>query len=268
MSSLANVDQIKLIFEDQLDRKEISLPLLPEVAASVIQLSSSEDVDAKQLADLIQSDMSLAGHVMRVANSPIYKPVTPFVSLQQAIARLGIVTISEIALATSLSGDLFVAPGYEKLARSLWRQSLLSSAWSKQIARMRRSNVEASFLAGLLCQMGKPVVLQAIADFGVEQTLMREMIDEYYVRAGALLAALWRLPVAVTEVIIHHQHEDPENPDRDITLNVQAAIVISELGPDGLSEQMLASLNFYPEDIVTLNDSAETIQEWVATLGG
>ncbi len=268
MSSLANQDQIRLIFEDQLDRKEISLPLLPEVAANVIQLSTSEDVDAKQLADLIQGDMSLAGHVMRVANSPIYKPITPFVSLQQAIARLGIVTIGEIALATSLNSDLFEAPGYEKLVRRLWRQSLLCSAWSKQIARMRKSNVEASFLAGLLCQMGKPVVIQAVADFGMEEQHLLEIVDDYYVRAGALLAALWSLPAPVSEVIIHHQHDDPLNTYRDITLNVQAAIIITEAGPSGLNEQTLSHLNFYPEDIATLEDSAESIQAWATTLGG
>ncbi|MGK0339106.1 MAG: HD-like signal output (HDOD) protein, partial [Candidatus Azotimanducaceae bacterium] len=89
MLSLAKDDQIRLIFEDQLDRNEITLPVLPEVAATVIQLSTSEDVDAQQLANLIQGDMSLAGHVMRVANSALYRPVTPFVSLQQAITRLG-----------------------------------------------------------------------------------------------------------------------------------------------------------------------------------
>ena len=49
MSSLAKDDQIRLIFEDQLDRREITLPLLPEVAANVISLSTSEEVDAQQL---------------------------------------------------------------------------------------------------------------------------------------------------------------------------------------------------------------------------
>lgn len=268
MSSLAQDDQVRLIFEDQLDRKEISLPLLPEVAANVIQLSTSEEVDAKQLADLIQSDMSLAGHVMRVANSPIYKPVMPFVSLQQAITRLGIVTIGEIALATSLNSDLFEAPGYEKLVRALWRKSLLCSAWSKQVARMRKSNVEASFLAGLLCQMGKPIVIQAIADFGLDEVKLIEMVNDYYVRAGALLAALWQLPGSVSEVIIHHQHEEPDNTEQEITLNVQAAIVLSELGPSGLSDQMLSNLNFYPEDVATLNKHVDAIHKWVATLGG
>lgn len=268
MSSLAQDDQIRVIFEDQLDRNEITLPVLPEVAANVIQLSTSEDVDAQQLANLIQGDMSLAGHVMRVANSPIYRPVTPFVSLQQAITRLGIVSIGEIALATSINGDLFEAPGYNKLLRRLWRQSLLCSAWSKRVARMRRTNVETSFLAGILCEMGKPVVIQAVADFGMDEVSLMEFVEDYYVRAGALLAGLWKLPTAVSEVIIHHQHDDPDNAQRDVTLNVQAARHIAKFGVNDFPANMLTQLNFYPDDVAKLEAEVPAIQGWVETIGG
>tara|TARA_R110002073_G_scaffold25378_26_gene84275 strand:- start:1178 stop:1984 length:807 start_codon:yes stop_codon:yes gene_type:complete len=268
MSSLAKDDQIRLIFEDQLDRREITLPLLPEVAANVISLSTSEEVDAQQLANLIQGDMALAGHVMRVANSPIYRPVTPFVSLQQAITRLGIVTIGEIALATSLNSDLFEAPGYKNLLRHLWRQSLFCAAWSRQIAKMRRTNVETSFLAGMLCDMGKPIVIQAVADFAMDEPSLIDFAEGYYVRAGALLAALWQLPPAVSEVIIHHQHDEPDNVHREITLNVQAARQICTQGLEGLSEDLLLRLNFYPEDVESLRQATDSIQDWVETIGG
>lgn len=268
MSSLAKDDQIRLIFEDQLDRREITLPILPEVAANVITLASSPDSDASQLANQIQGDMSLAGHVMRIANSAVYRPVTPFVSLQQAITRLGIVTIGEIALATSLNTDIFEAPGYEATLRQLWRQSLTCSAWSKEIARMRRTNVEESFLAGLLCQMGKPVVIQALAEFGLPEDRLAYFVDQYYVRAGALLAAMWSLPAAVGDVIIHHGHEDSECGKPELLANVQAALVISESGFDELPDGLIAKLNFYPEDLEQLKERQEAVIEWVTALGG
>ena len=268
MPSLAKDDQIRLIFEDQLDRREITLPILPEVAASVITLASSEGSDASQLAKQIQGDMTLAGHVMKVANSAVYRPVTPFVSLQQAITRLGIITIGEIALATSLNTDIFEAPGYEETLRDLWRQSLGCSAWSKETARLRRTNVEESFLAGLLCQMGKPVVILALAEFGLAEDRMRMFVEQYYVRAGALLAAMWSLPATVGDVIIHHGHDDSECSKPDLLANVQAALVIAETGPDSLSDGLLAKLNFYPEDIERLQERVPLVDEWVSTLGG
>ncbi|MFN3238490.1 MAG: HDOD domain-containing protein [Pseudomonadales bacterium] len=267
MSSLAQDDQVKLIFEDQLDRREITLPILPDVAANVITLTSSEDSDASELANLIQADMAMAGHVMRVANSPMYRPATAFVSLQQAITRLGINTIGEIALATSLNADIFVAPGYEPLLRQYWQRALQCSAWAKEIARMRRTNVEESFLGGLLCQMGKPVVVQALADFGLSEERLLPMVDHYYVRAGALLAAMWSLPTAVNDVIIHHQHADSNCANRGLLVNVQAALEIAEHGPTELSEGTMRRLNFYPEDLEFLAQKTEQVDEWAATLG-
>ena len=268
MSSLAKDDQIRLIFEDQLDRREVTLPILPEVAANVITLASDENSDASQLSQQIQGDMALAGHVMRIANSAVYRPATPFVSLQQAITRLGIVTIGEIALATSLNADLFEAPGYEKTLRELWNKSLSCSAWAKEIARIRRNNVEESFLAGLLCQMGKPVVIQALAEFGLPEERLFVLVEDYYVRAGALLAAMWSLPSSVGEVIIHHGHEDSTCTKPELLVNVQAGLIIAHTGLQSIPEPLLAKLNFYPEDIERLQDRAAAVEEWVSALGG
>jgi HD-like signal output (HDOD) protein len=75
---------------------------------------------------------------------------------------------------------------------------------------MRRTNVEESFLAGLLCQMGKPVVIQALAEFGLSEERLFPLVDQYYVRAAALLVAMWSLPSSVGDVIIHHGREDSD----------------------------------------------------------
>ena len=234
----------------------------------MIRLASSDDSDASQLSQQIQGDMALAGHVMRIANSPVYRPATPFVSLQQAITRLGIVTIGEIALATSLNTDIFEAPGYEKTLRALWNRSLTCSAWAKEVSRIRRTNVEESFLAGLLCQMGKPVVIQALAEFGLPEERLFPLVEQYYVRAGALLAAMWSLPASVGDVIIHHGHEDSNCTKPELLVNVQAALVIADSGLRGIPEPLLAKLNFYPEDIERLEERSESVSQWVEALGG
>jgi len=268
MTSLARTEQVRTIFEDHLDLREIKLPMLPKVAAMVIQLTTDDDVDARQLAKLIQSDQALAGHVMRIANSPLYRPVSAFVSLQQAIARLGISAIGEIALSTSLNADLFVAPGQAKLLAQLWRESLICSAWAREIARMRRTNVESSFLAGLLCQIGKPVVVQGIAEFDLDDESMLQFIDRYHIRAGALLANVWQLPEVVGHVIIHHPEDDYEGEHEDVVLNVQAGLGL--LDPGGLADlcpRIQEKLNFYPEDIEFLEAKCPVVEAWVDTVG-
>ncbi len=267
MSNLAQQDQVRVIFEEQLECREIQLPLLPKVAAMVIQLTTDDDADAQQLAKLIQSDQALAGHVMRIANSPIYRPVSAFVSLQQAIARLGIVTIGEIAMATSLNSDLFSAPGSEALLKVLWHKSLTCSAWARELARMRRTNVESSFLAGLLCTIGKPVVVQGIDDFQLDKATANEFIEQYYVRAGALLAQSWKLPEVVGQVIINHPEPDYTGKFEEEVTIVQASLYLTEEPDiDAFLDKMKEKLNFYPEDIELLEEKRAVVDAWVETM--
>ena len=53
---------------------ELELPILPEAAASVLEACRDEDKGPRQVADTLQRDPALAGHVLRVANSAAYAP--------------------------------------------------------------------------------------------------------------------------------------------------------------------------------------------------
>ncbi len=86
---------------------KIELPLLPTVATEVLSSSLDEHSDAARLAGLIQQDQSLATHVIRVVNSPAFRGAIEVVALQQAIARLGMERIREIALSASLKSCVF-----------------------------------------------------------------------------------------------------------------------------------------------------------------
>jgi HD-like signal output (HDOD) protein len=273
-------------FEAALANGELHLPLLPRVSSMVIQLSTDEDANAQQLAQLIQGDPALAGHVLRLANSPVYRAATPFVSLQQAIARLGMSNICEIALATSLNASLFKVPGYEDLLQQYWRESLLVSAWAREIARMRTTNVEASFLAGLLCCIGRPVVLQGVCELALKPESMETFVADYYVRAGLSICKSWALPEVVSTTIDYHQTPGYSGVDREAVLNVQAALAIvntavdegadegsidkagQKTGPEALSTDMLAQLNFYPEDVQTLIEKSAVVDSWLEAVGG
>ena len=165
ITDLSSEAQSVASFLDSLTESQIVVPLLPDVANRVVLLSSDPDSDAAQLAKLIQSDQALAGHVMRIANSAAYTPNASMVSLQQAVARLGMHLISEIALAASLNTKLFKAPPYEKRISEIWTHALCTGLWGKEVARISKKNVEAAFLCGLLHSIGCPVILQTIYEY-------------------------------------------------------------------------------------------------------
>jgi HD-like signal output (HDOD) protein len=206
-------DVLRRRVADRLGTGTITLPLLPQVASQVLALTSQPNVDALQLSSLIHRDPALAGQVLRIANSPAYMPSMPIVSLQQAVARLGMETVTEIVLAASLQSGTFKVPGYEAALKRLWRHGLGSGLFAKEIARLLRSNVESAFLCGLLHAVGKPALLQVVADAQRDRNhergtrgplsdeVLRELLAEFHTGVGLRIATSWALPQAVVNAI-------------------------------------------------------------------
>ena len=53
--------QVAALLAAQIERKEIDVPMLPEVANKALTLTQDPDSTATAMANLIQSDQSLAG---------------------------------------------------------------------------------------------------------------------------------------------------------------------------------------------------------------
>jgi putative nucleotidyltransferase with HDIG domain len=162
------------------------------------------------LAALLHRDQTLAGHVVRVANSPAYLPCLPILSLQQAISRLGITAVSEISFAVALQGRMFDVAGYENDLRQMWAHAIGTAAAAKEIARLHRSNGEGAFLCGLLHDIGKPVLLQMLVDLRqatgltVAPAAVNAILEAYHTQVGGRIADAWALPPHVTASIVYH----------------------------------------------------------------
>ncbi|HTV97033.1 MAG TPA: HDOD domain-containing protein [Steroidobacteraceae bacterium] len=177
-----------------------TLAPLPRVCAQLAELTAQPVIDAAQLSKLIQSDPSLAGEIMRVANSPALRARAPIVSLQQAVSWLGIAEVRNIGMAVMLRGEVFVAPGHQPESEELWREAWLSGLWSKEIARERRKHVETAFLAALMHRTGAALALKILSRFEAEQRTVMDartfsaLVVEFEPAFGRLLMSSWRLP--------------------------------------------------------------------------
>ena len=110
----SNSDQVERLLNAAVATDALELPPPPQIAAEIMRLTRGEvagdvgaDASAAQLAQLIQRDLSLAGQVMRVANSALYARRTPVVTLPQAIAWLGIREIRNISFAVAIHGQVY-----------------------------------------------------------------------------------------------------------------------------------------------------------------
>jgi len=260
--------------EEVLADGSLELPLLPGVASELLGLSADAATDAPRLAALLHRDPALAANVLRVANSPAYLPRVPIVSLQQAITRLGFRNLRDIAVASCLQAGVFRAPGREAQVRAIWRHSLASAAFGREIARSLRRNVESAFLCGLLHEVGKPLVLQTLLRLAAERgatpddDALEAALDAYHVRAGILLAERWSLPSAVARAIAEYRLEGREGePAAESAIVALADLLATHLlAPDRISAEELVAhpsrdlLNLYPEDLDRILEHRDRVE--------
>ncbi len=271
-------EQVQLIEESLkqlINRGGIEVPMLPEVANKALLLAQSTDSDASEMAQLIQSDQSLAGHVMRIANSAAYTPLSNLVSLQQAIARLGMATISEIALTAAIGAKMFNTPGYEDYVSGVWQHALATSLWSKEVARQCRSNVEVAFLAGLLHSIGRPAVLQTILDLAKQEHIelsdadVHQLENTYCYQVSKAVVNRWKMPTLVIEAI--DSYTDSRS---SLAIENHAAQIIAGskfannmLAPENFDREVLLglpvfeTLNLYQDEVEELLTKTDSVAQ-------
>jgi putative nucleotidyltransferase with HDIG domain len=276
-------EQARQIVGKLLGSGAFELPLLPQVSQQVVALCNSADVDSRRLAEVVHRDQALAANLLRLANSAAFGGKVAIVSLQQAISRLGLVRIGEIALLVAAQAGVFQVKEHQAVARGLWRHSLVTALFAREIARQRRRNVEGGFLCGLLHDAGKAVILAALGKQGgdvVKKLLPDELLallDGEHCRAGALLAQSWRLPETVAQAIAHHHAPEQAGPHFEAAAMVALADQLAHatcsdggpgVRPEDLSgSPLLPRLDLYPDDLQALLAQRDEIRRLADEVG-
>ena len=273
------LEAIRSAVSSHLDDETLELPLLPAVAGRVLSLARSQDTRAAELAGVIHSDQSLVSHVLKVGNSAAYGWNSQIVSLHQAVARLGFERIAEIALAVAVGGRLFRLDGKKAELQKLWNHSVAAAFCAQEAACLLRLNAETAFLCGLLHDIGKPVVLEAVQ--AVEKSLGCDLeaeiavvlMEEFGSSVGARLGREWGLPQQVQEAIACRDcYQDAvEYPD-EAKLVCVADLLSDHLLDEKSDEDVLRAhpvfvdLNLYPDDVDSLLSKKESVLEAVESM--
>jgi HD-like signal output (HDOD) protein len=234
---------------------------LPRVCQQLAEVTAQQAVDAAQLARLIQSDPSLAGEIMRVANSPAMRPRSPIVSLQQAVSWLGVAEVRNIAMAVMLRGEVFVAPGHEPESEELWREAWLAGLWAKEIARERRKHVESAFLAALMHRTGAALALKILSGFEAQRRMVMDsqtfanLVVEFEPSFGRLLMTNWSLPNDIQDAASQwRDYRACAYSDLAGTVNAAHLLATHTLHPQLLGEELVLEnpvfeqLGVFPEN--------------------
>ncbi len=277
MNASIQVLQHERIIGAAIAEGSLELPPPPQIASEVMRLTRGDALtdeategSAAELARLIQRDIALAGHVMRVANSALYARRTPVVTLPQAIAWLGIREVRNIAFAVALQGQVFTSTLFRHQMADLWRESVIVALFSQEIARLKRRNVESAYLCGLLHRLGMAVILGRIGEAALKQGVtpepaqVLELASRHETRVGTQLSIAWSLPPAVAAAIAHWRDPPAAELARAEVMEVALARQISEefrtpgIGgelPDtmlGPVSAWMDELSIYPDELFSI----------------
>lgn len=259
-----------------INSEDCELPVLPEVAAQLLKLTGDVDCEVADIVALIKRDQSLISHLLRIANSVRYSTGVTVSSIQQAVARLGLLCVREIVVLISCQCKIFDVPDFEKHVRQSFRRSLATAAFAQEIARVRRMNVEEAFLSGLLHDVGRPILFQALANrrrhFGLAASdeEICEAAELHRILLAAKLITSWDLSARVAETVQFQlsPQDAPGCLQQAATINLASYLADKALSVGAASDSsdqhpMLTVLSIYPEQFQGILRNQDAIVEWV-----
>jgi len=257
--------------------EDCELPVLPEVAAQLLRMTSDVNCESAEIIALIKRDQSLTSHLLKLANSLRYNTGVTVSSIQQAVARLGLLCVREIVVLISCQCKVFCVPEFDEEVRQSFRRSLATAAFAQEIARVRRLNVEEAFLSGLLHDVGRPILLQALApwrhqlEISTATLTVSSIAEAHRISLAARLIISWDLSARIAEAVQYQQspHNAPNCLLQAAVVNLAIDLATTLLDPTLSNMEsdephpMLGVLSLYPEQFSVIVRNRDKILEWV-----
>ncbi len=236
-----------------------SLPSLPALYTEVMHEINSPDCSLQKVADIIARDVGMTAKILQLANSAFFGLHHHVNNPARAVSILGMDTIKALIMTIHIFSqfDRSIPPGLSM--NDLWRHSMRSGVLAKTIAKVEgldRTALEDAFMAGLLHDVGKLVLLANLSDryatcFADARDTGRplwkveeEVLGTTHAQVGAYLMGLWGLPDPIVESIAFH-HDPKRCLDRNFgTLTVvHVADAMDSMAPSPQRLEALPALD-------------------------
>jgi putative nucleotidyltransferase with HDIG domain len=211
-------EQLELILDNRIAQDNLTLPLLPAIAARANDVVRRPDATPKDLTATIELDPILAALVMRQAASPGCR------TLEQAVTKLGPQKVRTILAETSSHRVMESRDSKSAEAtRLIWEHGRGVAILAQDVAVLAGvGEPDACYLAGLLHDIGKAVVatmlLEAEAQIAqrnpklwIDGESWIGVVDRTHRKIGINLAKKWQFPEEVQNAVLTFSDYDAAN---------------------------------------------------------
>ncbi len=216
-------------------------PRRPQLLPQLTRAINDRAASAQSIAAILGQDPALAGNLLRIANSAMYRrQAAPIEHLERAVALLGTEGLRRIVMAALLQpvitddGSVFA-----RCAALLWEHTLLSADIATRPAQgATRDDLHAAQLLALLHGLGSVVVVQVLRDAWSKRAqgdprpeVVVSLLDAWSVRCARSISADWGLSGRVQRALeeLANGSEALETGDLSRSLRISRALAASEM---------------------------------------
>lgn len=182
---------------EAIESNKLPIPSQPEIATELQEVVNDPGVTVEDLCKIIKKDPGLTARILRLANSPLVRGRVPIQGLDNAIARMGVGFVGNLAIGLALE-QMFKTSNKLIAQRMIaaWEHcsyvACICSALALQNAKLP---VDQAMLAGLLHEIGILSILsfaekhpEILAD---EQTLDK-IIERHSAKLSQAIMTAWQ----------------------------------------------------------------------------
>lgn len=241
MTDLAQRIQEELV--QAIDRDQLVLPTLPEVALRIREAAEDPDISISELARHISTDTALSARLIKVVNSPLLRSRQEITDLNMAVNRLGVVYTANLATGLAMA-QLFQATtdNIDRRMREVWARSTEVAGISHVLCRhYTKLKSDQATLAGLVHEIG---VLPILSYAEENDQLLHDsisldiVIERIHPLIGDRILAAWDFPEPLRHVPSQHLDFERTPAAADYADIVQVAMLQSLSGTQHPFAQM------------------------------
>lgn len=213
---------------EAIEFNKIKLPTQPEIAVKIRETAEDPNVTVPDMAEIITKDPALTARIIRVANSPLMRGVVEIDSVANAIGRLGLNFVCNLAIGLAME-QIFMATNdqVDIWTREVWDHSVKVAAISHVLAsHYTKIPADQATLIGLLHGIGTLPILTFAEEHDelLEDTAkLKLLIQENHPRLGKAILKAWQFPTDYSEVPEQYINLNREVPEVDYVDLVQIA---------------------------------------------
>ena len=190
---------------------------LPEIFIMINEVVNDPTSSFSDIAQVVNLDTALSARLLKIVNSSFYSFPSNIETVTHAITVIGTEQLHNLALATTIISNFKGIPDKMLNMNLFWRHSMGVAIIARNLAiHCRETNPERFYLAGILHDIGRLIILENLPDEaseiitrqnktgGIVWEIERDVLGFDHGEVGAALSRNWGLPLSLEEIIGNH----------------------------------------------------------------